>query len=248
MSIKFEVHVRDDDLGFVHLVDRIDVEKTLDWNDGPRQWGKEFNGIHYGQRLAGMEMECIIAPNNPSQWVRGSFSQNGKLTGSPTVPFEMVSGINGGHVFLYSSTNRNRELVALSRGGCGDWGDSPFSLIFDQPRTAFALTVGFNAAERGGPCTGGERWHVEMWGIDGTKVGHQDIVSIDPVEAGRCVLTISFVSDVPIMAVSTWVQNGPGVAWHRVDLGSATEIPPLTLEERVEILEAFHKDNIQEGR
>lgn len=33
----FELHVRDDDAGAVHVVDDIIVEKTLDWNDGPVQ-------------------------------------------------------------------------------------------------------------------------------------------------------------------------------------------------------------------
>ena len=240
----FEIHVRDDDLGVVHSVDKIVVEKTIDWNDGPRQWATEFDGTHYGQLLAGMEMECIDASQNPSQWVDGVLSDNGKLTGSPTLPFEIVPGINRGHVYLYKSTSRNRKLVALSRFGCGDWGDSPISLFLDDPVLAISLTVAFNTTARRGrnlPCSVGERWHIELWGINATKIMHQDIVSIDPVD--ECILTVSFVSDVPIKAISTWVQNGPGVYWWLVGFGSI-DFVPLTLEERVERLEGFHEGTI----
>lgn len=182
-------------------------------------------------------MECIDAPNNPSQWTRGAFRQNGKLTGEPTAPLTITSGINNGHVFLYSSTSRSRELVALTRFGCGDWGDSPFSIIFDVPRTAFSLTVGFNRLER--ICNVGERWHIQGFDQFGLQVMHQDVISIDA--ATECILTVRFASDAPVAAISTWVQNGPGVSWHRIDLGSVADIP-LTLKERVERLEEFHPE------
>lgn len=227
----FELDVRENDLGFIHEVESIVPDKVIDYATGA-QWAVEFEGVTWGSNLAGMVEECIDALNNPAQWPEfvGQTRPNGKISGVPSAPLTALkNGAATDHIFLYFARHAG-QLVSYSRGGCGDWGDGPWVMVFDSPRTAFSMELLFHNF------TVGKQYHLEFWATDGTLLGHQDVIGV--ADGPRSVQTFSWESAVPVAGFSAWPENGPGVGFLNVKLGSTgVEPPPLSLEDRVRSIE-----------
>ena len=242
----FELDVRDNDPGFMHEVPSIIPDKVLDFATGT-QWASEFEGITWGATLSGMVEECIDAPLNPAQWpeFEGQTRPNGKISGVPSDPLTALrNGTATDHIFLYFSRHSG-QLVSFSRGGCGDWGDGPWVMVFDSPRTAFSMELFF------GDFTTGERYHLEFWDTDGTLLGHQDVIGQAPCIGERgcqSIQTFAWESDVPVAGFSAWPQNGPGVGFLNVKLGSTgVEPPPLSFEDRLRSMEVCLNTQVDFG-
>ena len=255
-AFAFKLHVRDDDPGFMHQVSTAIVpQKTINFN-GMHWSTREHEGVTWGISLEGMVGECLAnQPLNPDR-ITGAPSANGKISGEPSVPLTAIgSDAILGETIIYNQrwVDIGDQALSYTRH-CGDFGDSSWAMVFDQPRTALSLELIFHFIRTAGKydMTVGDRYHLEFWGTDGSLVGHQDIVDSDHRDWRNSddnrIQRFSWVSDVPVAGFSAWPENGPGAAFTTIVLGTIddTAQPPLSLEERVEILE--HRVDAIEAR
>ena len=231
--------IRDNDPGLMTMVQPEDVQviKSLDFT-GPSQWFTEKDGFHFNSMLAGMETACIENNRNPCQFddTPGCNAPIGRLFDepAPTAPLTVIAfdpaSTNG--IMHYISRRSPTGVASVSRDGCGpidtsqgcDWGDCPWSIIFDQPYTAFCFDVRFD----GRHFDDLRHQHLNFWNENGNMLGHRDLFG----EAVNQDNTYCWVSDEPVAAMTSWQGDpGPGnIWWIRVHVGQ----PATTACERAE--------------
>ena len=250
-AFAYQLHVRDDDPGGMREVDSIISDTVIDFSQLLQlqtTWITEFGVVEWGANLEGLVESCFLAPN-AEQGANGAVNR-GVAGGRPSTPLTVKSHRDdGGFIYQYPQPGTNRaswsyrgcpELADFNRdcngeGFCAGRGGSSWVVLFDIPRTAVCFDMHFDELSRAIVGSAGERVHMEFWGEDGTKVGHQDILDSEAVEPAN--ERFCWESLTPIAALSSWPQNQNGFGFVRVLLGEGSSLPAKTLEQRVEELE-----------
>ncbi len=248
----YQLHVRDDDPGGMRAVENITADTVVDFGTMLQlqtTLDTEFGTVEWGANLEGLVESCFVAPN-AEQGANGAVNR-GVPDGAPTFPLTVKpKRDDGGFIYQYPQPGDNRAsysyrgcpvLADFNRdcngpGNCAGRGGSSWVVKFDTPRTAMCFEMHLDEFSRSETGSAGERIHMEFWGEDGSKVGHQDILDSQAVEPPN--ETFCWESLTPVAALSSWPQNQNGFGFIRILLGESSDTPPpppelKTIEERL---------------